>query len=133
LSSSGPNPQESGDTVQSASAEGPSPSSEMHDRALLESVLRQTLEESRSPEEMDLPEKAALLDVAGRHRGKPLSGDPIVTELVEALLTTYFRNVSGSREFWSSISGEIAQTLFDDPVARLRLEAFWKRLCAATS
>ncbi len=130
--SSAPNPQESGDPPQPASAEGPSPSSETHDRALLESVLRQTLEEGRSPEELESPEKAALLDVAGRHRGEPLSLDPIVAELVAALLTTYFRNLSGSPEFWSRISGEIAQSLFDDPVARLRLEAFWNRLCTTT-
>ena len=122
-----------GGAPQPASAQGSSPTSAVHDRALLDSVLRQTLEESTSGEELDPAEKTALLEVAGRHRGQPLSLDPIVLELVEAVLRTHFRNLAGSSEFWRLISAQIARSLFDDPVAHSRLELFWDRLCGKKS
>lgn len=132
MSSSAPGPQHGGDFRQEVSAEGPSPAQPTHTRGLLESVLRQTLQESSSPEDLDPTEKAALMEVAARHRGAALTPDPIVVELVEAILTAHFRNLSGSAELFSSISGEIAQSLFDDPAARPRLEAFWDRLCTTS-
>ena len=44
------------------------------------------------------------------------------------MLQTQFRAHADWLPVWQSASGLIAQTLFDDPVSRERLEFLWSRL-----
>jgi hypothetical protein len=95
----------------------------------LERVLRETLiDEGR--ELLDSADKMALMEVAAHHRSKALSFDPVLIKMVQAVLLTHFQALSNSSEFWRTVSVQIGQTLWDDPVARLRLEALWRCLCA---
>jgi len=133
VSSSAPDPQDSAGLPQPEPGQPQLPPETDADRTLLESVLRQTLEDDDSGVPLDDADRRALLKVADRHRGEPLSVDPIIKELVQALLQTHFRDLSGVQPFGDRACEEIAQALFDDPVAHGRLEQFWRRLCEAKS
>jgi hypothetical protein len=132
VSHSASGPQDAAGAPQPASDKTPSRSGETYDRTLLESVLRQTLEENGSGVPLDDAETAALLQVAGRYRGQPCTLEPVAAELVQAVLQTHFQELSKSLEFWRTVSAQIAQTVFDDPVARTRLEELWHRLSGVT-
>ena len=106
-----------------------SPGGRPYDRALLERVLQETLTDESARESLSGVDRAALLEVAARHRNQPLSLDPIVIALIEAMVQTHFGVLSGSAEFWRPITARIGRTLWDDSVARARLEVFWHRLC----
>ncbi len=112
------------DPAEAGSSEG-----RPYDRALLERVLQETLTDDDLRETLTGVDKAALLEVAARYRNQPLSLDPVVVALVRAMLRTHFEALPGSEDLWRTISGEIGQTLWDNPAVRLRLEAFWRHLC----
>jgi hypothetical protein len=97
-------------------------------RDLLDSVLRQTAPSSSADDAPTAADMVALRDVADRHRGKKLVVQPIVVELVQAVLSEQFQPVVASGESWDTMCSGIAQTLFDDPVSRDRLDSLWSRL-----
>jgi hypothetical protein len=128
MSSSSSGSSGAADLPQGSPAESASPAGRPYDRSLLENVLRQTLEDSEAGMPLEGADKEALLQVAQRHRQEPFSLEPIVVELVQAVLRTHFDKRSDSSEFWGVVSAQIAQTLFEDPVASPRLERLWRRL-----
>jgi hypothetical protein len=97
------------------------------DRAMMEEVLKRTLSESASS--LDATERDALLTVVRRHRGEAFDVDPVAVDLVEVLLRCEFKNPVCSTELWRRMCYEIAKTLFDDPVARQRMQGIWTALC----
>ncbi|MBI4582196.1 MAG: hypothetical protein HY718_21045 [Planctomycetes bacterium] len=106
-------------------AEGQSREEPADDPALLESVLRETVAMCAVDEPLDEPEREAIEEVARRHAGQPFALQPVLTGLVEAVLRTQFADRLRSAAFWPDLTARVAETLFDDPVMRPRLERFW--------
>ena len=129
MSSFASDPQDADGGPQPRPAATGSPGGRPYDRALLERVLQETLTDERARESLSGVDRAALLEVAACHRNQPLSLDPIVIALIEAMVQTHFGVLSGSAESWRPITAQIGRTLWDDPAARARLELFWHRLC----
>jgi hypothetical protein len=98
------------------------------ERALLESVLQWTEATLWADDPLEAADVDALRQVARRHPGAPLSPDPVAVELVQAMLQTQFAVHADWLPVWQGASGVIAQTLFEDPGARERLEVLWSRL-----
>lgn len=76
-------------------------------------------------------ELAAVRAVADKHRGQPLSLDPIAIGLVRALVIQWFApHATDARTLkgWHTIADRIAASLYDDPVGRDRLNTTWERL-----
>jgi hypothetical protein len=116
------------DSSQGTPTQPVSPAGRTYERSLLESVLQQTLEDSEAGVPLEDADSQALSEVVRRHRGQPLTLEPIAVELVQAVLWTHYGRLASSPEFWRTVSAEVAQTLFDDPVASPRLERLWHRL-----
>lgn len=106
-------------------ADGGEPRSPPVDPALLEEVLERSL--AAGPEALDLSQRQALAEVARRHRGQPLAVEPMVVELVREVLRGQFP-VAGGQGLWERLVLQVAESLWDDPAARARLEGLWKRL-----
>lgn len=101
------------------------------DPDLLEKVLRETLAASDPEVPMSPGEWEALREVAQRHTDLGLSLDPVVIQLVTAILVTRFRDVECPAELWQVLARQIAGTLWEDPTSRARLHALWGRLIEA--
>ena len=125
MSSSESDPQR--DTGQPPPTRKESGREELPERELLEKVLRETLRD-HSPDAMDPADLDALRQVAQHYRGQPLVLEPITVELVEAVLGVQFPDRPQASPSWKAMSESIAQSLFDDPASRQRLEGIWTRL-----
>lgn len=130
MSSAGFDPERSPGAPPPAPADSRSQGPLGPDRDLLESVLRQTLADSSdSPTASDL---AALGELARKHPGRTL--DPaIAAEMVAAVLREPFEALVATAELWRSMVTGIAQTLWEDPVSRDRLQVMWSRLSESAS
>jgi len=136
LSSFAPDPQNADGTPQPVPAPAGSSGGRPFDRALLERVLQETVTDDGDREPLSGEDKAALLEVAARYRNQPLSLDPIVIALIEAMVRTHFTVLSGAVppaardavDSWRPITAQVGRALWDDPAARARLEVFWHRL-----
>jgi hypothetical protein len=96
---------------------------------LLDAVVQRTVAMLNCDDPADPGAMDAALAVARRHAGEALSPRPIVAELVRAMLDRQFERCGeGARSLWQSLSGLIAETLWDDPAARERLERLWEKL-----
>lgn len=98
------------------------------DPALLEQVLEHTASAVEQSETADPADVAALVEVARRHRGQPLTAEPIVAEMVAAVLGGQMRSWFPLEEDWRAMIASIARTLDDDPPSRRRLENLWAGL-----
>lgn len=110
---------------------GPAPDEPVPDPALLESVLRETLETpvgDSSDDPLADGDMEALKEVARRHRGRPFSLEPVAVDLVEAMLHQQFPVRPESVDKWRAIAAQVAQTLCDDPHSYDRLRNLWKHL-----
>lgn len=94
-------------------------------RKLLSAVLERALEEI--PGDLPADEKAALVEVARRHRGRSLGEGGVLAELVAAILASHFASL-GPAGMWKECAAEIAQSLLDDPKVLPRAERLWERL-----
>jgi hypothetical protein len=94
----------------------------------LQQVLAETRETLLLDEPLAAGDQQALAEVARRHRGRPLTLEPVARELVSAILRNHFSGLPGFLRGEQSLSAQVAQSLMEDPVARERLEAFWVRL-----
>ncbi len=99
------------------------------DQPLLDAIVSQTsaaLDEQSLASMVDLPR---LVDVARRHRESDvLSFDPILIELIEAILQTHLPQVGERTELRAKVAAAVARPLFDNPVSRGRLELLWSQL-----
>jgi hypothetical protein len=95
-------------------------------RELLEQVVAETIAAGNvavSPQERE-----ALLAVAHRHRGRPLEHEPVVPELVLAILQLRFNRLDLDTTEWQEMAVSVAATLLDAPDVRAHLQAYWDRL-----
>lgn len=100
---------------------------------LLEAVLQETANGFGGAEPLDPQTKEAFFDVARRYRGRPLDFDPTLVELVRVALRGLLHPDRDGVEFCRQLSVRVAQTLYEDPPARQRLERFWSRLAEGAS
>lgn len=105
-------------------------------REILSGLLdRQGLASLRSDSPaLEQDEWRAVREVAQKHRGEPLTLDPIVIALVRTLVVRWFSPAARdakTQRAWNAIADQIAASLYDDPVARDRLQTLWTRLAAA--
>ncbi len=110
--------------VLASSSTAASPSEE----ELLDAIVQQTaaaLDEQTLAQTRDLPR---LREIARRHGGDTLTLDPILFELIEALLATNLPPLARSATLRSKVARLVSQSLFDNPVCRGRLELLWSQL-----
>ena len=96
--------------------------------SLLDAIVQQTasaLDDQTLAQTRDLPR---LRDIAQRHAGDVLTLDPILVELIEALLETHVPLLARSATLRSKVARSVSQTLFDNPACRGRLELLWSQL-----
>ena len=96
---------------------------------LLDAIVNQTvaaLDEQSFANMVDLPR---LVEVARRyHDCDSLSFNPILIELIEAILQSHVPQVSERAELRTKVASAVARPLFDNPVSRGRLELLWSQL-----
>ena len=97
------------------------------DSALLERVLRQTLEVCGPDEPIDPAEMRALRNVAERYRGRPLDLEPVAVELVASAIDGVCP-AKKNAEFWRNLTLQVARILMDDPSTFTRMNSLWIRL-----
>lgn len=99
------------------------------DRELLERILDHAFSLDPEHEPLDSVQGEAFREVAARHRGEPLTLEPVTIDLVGAVLRVQWGIPQNDSDFWKAVTQRIAQSLFEDPPAHARLETFWARLC----
>ena len=125
-----PSPLNSGDADRIPSE--PPPSEEKTaDGGLLEQVLQETLFGSGEGGSLDEPLMASLVEVARRHQGQPLSLDPVLVDLVQAIVRINLSHLAARDADWQAMSRQIAATLWEDQPSQGRLERLWTRLSEA--
>ncbi len=103
---------------------------------LFEEVMRETQEicdegvdiQSRA---MDPQEKEAILAVARKFHGQDFALDPVLIELVYAVLRSRLPASADCSDAWREVAVDIAETLIQDPVSSQRLQRFWARLTSS--
>lgn len=96
--------------------------------SLLDSIMQQTaaaFDDRTLAQTIDLPR---LREVASRHASDSLTLDPVMIELIEAVLETHLPPSLQSSGFKTKVARAVAQPLFDNPVSRGRLELLWSQL-----
>ncbi|HEX4128851.1 MAG TPA: hypothetical protein VHZ24_02325 [Pirellulales bacterium] len=119
-------PYQPGDTGSNAHPERTKDDDELTFGAL-EQILDQTLKAAANRPDSAADALSDFAEVARTHRGKAFKVDPVVVELVRAVLESQV----GSRltpAMLDNLSQCIAVTLCDDPNSRERLERLWARL-----
>lgn len=94
----------------------------------LKQVMSQTVAGMTSTRELSPKVFAALLEVAKRHPGEPLSLDPIAVELVAACLQVQLPAIAAREVLSRRMYAWVASSLLDDPAAQQRLSELWARL-----
>ena len=103
---------------------------QLPDRSALEKVLSETLSD-KPTEPLHEKELDALISVAKRHLGAPMSLEPVTVELVESLLRARLTRIEAPDEYWQKMSLAIATSLYEAPVAKRRLTGLWDSLVEA--
>lgn len=114
------------DRAVDAAAGAPTP-----DRDLFDQVLEETRTAFDADKRLDVAAVAALHEVARRHRRDCLNVDPVLLELVESILQVRFPGLWRRDTYWTTMARQVAETLFEDPSSRARLDLFWSRLLGA--
>jgi hypothetical protein len=102
------------------------------DRGFLDQVLNRAFQGGERPSaEVESATLDELRRIAKTYQGHPLTVEPVAVELVHAVLAR--RAIRGEKpESWQKMLTQVAESLFDDPASKERLEAFWARLCEAS-
>ncbi len=106
-------------------------SAEKTKRELLEQVVAETIAAGNFA--ASAQEREALLAVALRHRGRPLEHEPVVPELVLAILQQRFNRLDLDTAEWHEMAASVADTLLETPDVRAHLQSYWERLGQALS
>ena len=124
-----PKPQSSGASHSQDYAVGSPDKADSSELPLLDAIVSQTtaaLDDQAFASMVDLPR---LVDVARRHHeSDALSFDPILIELIEAILQTHVPQVRDRADLRTKVATAVARPLFDNPVSRGRLELLWSQL-----
>lgn len=95
---------------------------------LLDRILRQTLRQPDKAHPQVADELAALVQVARRYPDQAFTVQPILEELIEAIVSQQLGAMSLSPAVRQMMVAELARTLYDDAASRERLEALWSGL-----
>jgi len=95
---------------------------------MLREVVAETSAQLATPEELDPALKAALLEVARRFAGQPMTVDPAGTALLEAVLRFQLPALADRQALLGRTARVVATSLLADPEARLRVEHLWAKL-----
>jgi len=98
------------------------------DEVLMDAVMRQTAAALNERSLASLVELPKLREIARRHQSDTLSLDPILVEMIAAILETHLSNVCRAEAMRMRIAREVARPLFENPVSRGRLELLWSQL-----
>jgi hypothetical protein len=99
----------------------------LDDGKLLDRIVEQTLQ-AEAERDRDAEDLRLLRQVADRFPQAPFELQPVCVEMVCALVGPHYRPLLESEEAWLAMMHAVAQTLFDDPSARRRLESLWRRV-----
>lgn len=99
----------------------------LDDGKLLDRIVEQTMH-AEIDRDSDAEDLRLLKQVAARFPQAPFELQPVGVEMVCALVGPQYRPLLESEEAWLAMMHAVAQTLFDDPNARRRLESLWRRL-----
>jgi hypothetical protein len=96
---------------------------------MLESVIDATLVAGDEP--LSANELESFRTVARRHSQRPLVEDPILVELVDAILAIRFpaQRARLDASQWWSMCHDVAQSLWSAPAVQARIIHFWSQLC----
>lgn len=108
-------------------APGRSPGGELPPDALRE-IVAETSARLAKPQEIDPTLRAALMEVARRFVGQPMTVDPAGTALLEAVLRLQFPALARRPPLLAHTARAVATSLLADPTARLRVEHLWATL-----
>jgi hypothetical protein len=95
---------------------------------MLRDVVAETSARLATPENLDPALRAAMLEVARRFAGQPMTVDPAGTALLEAVLRFQIPALAGRGALLSRTARVVATSLLTDPLARLRVEHLWATL-----
>lgn len=95
--------------------------------ALLGEVISQTDNLFAAEAAEDDAHPVALREVAERHRGEELSVDPVMVELVEAVISDLASRISHN-ELRRRLVFHVAESLSEDPAAYKRVSSLWRNL-----
>ena len=126
-----PSPFNSGDAAGRVPSESPPSEEKSADGGLLEQVLQETLFGSGDKGSLDEPLMASLVEVARRHQGQLLTLEPVLVDLVQAIVRINLSHLAAKDADWQAMSRQIAATLWEDELSQARLERFWNRLSEA--
>ncbi|MEX2188634.1 MAG: hypothetical protein WD875_17635 [Pirellulales bacterium] len=126
--SSGSSPSEPSGSRPSGEQLGDAAGAAAIDPALLERVVKQTLEAADEQDISSAVDLQRLRSIAHRRKGQNLVLEPVVIEMVRAMLGAEFAGLDADPERFREISMRIARTLLEDPVSCKRLENLWARL-----
>jgi len=125
--SSAPDPQrEQHQQHREAPGSGDSPTDLPAD--MLREVVAETSARLATPEQIDPALRAAMVEVARRFAGQPMTVEPAGTALVEAVLRVQFPALAERQRLLTRTARMVASSLLADPVARLRVEHLWATL-----
>jgi hypothetical protein len=106
---------------------GAGSASDRIEEALRRGLLASDADAPPASEDLD-----ALRAVARTHKGEPFALAPVCVELVRAMLRSCFGPCAKSEDALDPIARRVAETLFDDPFFKARMESLWMRLCEET-
>ena len=95
---------------------------------MLREVVAETSARLATPEQLDPALRAALLEVARRFAGQPMTVDPAGTALLEAVLRIQLPVLAERQGLLNRTARVVATSLLADPQARLRVEHLWATL-----
>ena len=126
-----PSPFNSGDAAGQVPSESLPSEEKSPEGSLLEKVLHETLLGAGEKGSLDEPLLVSLVEVARRHQGRPLTLDPVLVDLFQAIVRINLSHLAGKNADWQAMSRQIAATLWEDEPSQARLERFWNRLSGA--
>jgi hypothetical protein len=94
----------------------------------LQQIVAETAASLARSDEADPALKAAMVEVARRYAGQPITVDPVGAALMEAVLRVQFPVVASRATLLARTARSVAASLLADPTARLRVEHLWATL-----
>src|SRR5947207_10499487 len=95
---------------------------------MLRDVVAETSARLATPEEIDPALRTAMVVVARRFAGQPMTVDPAGTALLEVVLRFQLPALADRQPLLSRTARVVATSLLADPEARLRVEHLWAKL-----
>jgi hypothetical protein len=100
---------------------------------MLSEIVAQTASQLAKPEKIEPELRQALVDVAQRFTGQPMTVEPTGTALLEAVLRWQHPELASRPPLLAIAARTVAESLLADPAARLRVEHLWATLAEQTA